>query len=271
MKRARRGRWTVVILISSVLGACAGEPSEPSSPEPPPTDHLALAQAAVASPDRPEADRADDERRRPAEIVAFFGIEPGMTVLDLLCGTGYYAEITARVVGDDGRVLCHNNQPYLSFMGESYEERYRGGRLANFERLDAEVADLDLESGSLDVVFFALGFHDLYFRPSDGSWPEMDAAALLAELYDALKPGGVLGIIDHAALPGGDTVGVATDLHRIDEAKVRADVEAAGFVFDAASDVLRHPEDTREVNVFDASIRRQTDRFVLRYRKPGAG
>ena len=240
---------SIVLLIGALgslaLGCQAGDESEvpPAVPAVEAVDHLGLARSAIGSSNRPAADVADDEKRRPDEVLAFFGIEPGMRVLDVLAGAGYYSEILAGIVGSEGRVLCQNNQSYLNFMGESYGERFADDRLPNVERLDVEIAELNIESGSLDAVTFVLGFHDLYFRPADGSWPEMDAAALLAEFYDALVPGGVLGIVDHAAAQGGDTIQVATTLHRIDEAAVRAAVEEAGFVFDGEVNTLRNPDD----------------------------
>jgi predicted methyltransferase len=224
--------------------------------------------AAVASPERPEADRADDAARQPGDVLAFFEIAPGMTVLDLLAGGGYYTELLSRAVGADGRVLFHNNDAYVGFVGEAIEQRTAGGRLANVEPLVAEVNELELDPGSLDAVIFVLGYHDIYYAPEDGSWPPIDRDRLLAELHAALRPGGVLGIVDHAAEAGADPTDTGNRLHRIDPELVREQVTAAGFELVAESDVLRNPEDDHTQVVFDPAIRRKTDRFVMRFRKP---
>ena len=224
---------------------------------------------AVANPGRPEADRADDANRKPAEVLEALGIRPGMRVLDLLAGGGYYSEILSSAVGDDGSVLFHNNQAYLDFLGaDKIAERTAGGRLRNVESLASELSDLGLEEGELDAIIFILGFHDLYLVVDDGSWPIIDQPKLMRALFDGLRPSGILGIVDHSAIADTDPYEGAKGPHRIDEAFVRTVVEDAGFVFESDSDVLRHPEDDRLTPVFDESIRRRTDRFILRYRKP---
>jgi predicted methyltransferase len=83
-----------------------------------------------------------------------------------------------------------------------------------------------------------------------------------------LRPGGVYVVLDHSALAGSGGANTK-DLHRIDAALVRQEVEAAGFVFDGESKVLANPADPRTAKVFDPSIRGHTDQFVLRFRKPG--
>lgn len=221
--------------------------------------------AAVSHPAR-EADRADDANRKPGEVLNFFGIEPGMRVLDLLAGGGYYTEIVSRVVGDEGLVIFHNNASYRRFLGDALSERTAGNRLPNVEVLDDEVADLDFEEGELDAVLFVLGFHDVYYK--DESWPDINAEELLATLLRGLRAGGLLGVVDHAAKEGADALDSGTNLHRIDEGFTRRTIEAAGFVLEAESDILRNAADDRSIQVFDPSIRRKTDRFVLLFRKP---
>jgi predicted methyltransferase len=266
----------LLALLALALGCSPAETNEPAATPPaasaadpaPGADLEALAARAVAHEGRSEADRADDAGRKPAAVVAFLGIEPGMTVLDLLAGGGYYSEILAHVVGDEGVVLAQNNSLYIGFVGEAFAERLADDRLPNVERIDSEVLELELEPASIDAAVFVLGYHDIYFRPEDGGWEELTPELVLAKLFAALKPGGVLGIVDHAALPGADLADTANALHRIDEDVARAQIEAAGFVLEATSDVLRSAEDERTISVFDDSIRRRTDRFVHRYRKP---
>ena len=221
---------------------------------------------AVGNADRPPSDREDDSARKPGEVLSFFGIEPGMDVLDLLGGGGYYTEIAARTVGAEGSVLFHNNQAYLSFLGEAVTERIAGDRLSNVTPLNAEVDDLEIAADSLDAAIFVLGYHDIYFK--DTGWNPIDPARLLGKLFAALRPGGVLGVVDHAAANGSDPWDAGTNLHRIDEAYVTREIEAAGFTLESTSDLLRNPEDDRTVLVFDPSMRRKTDRFILRFRRP---
>ena len=113
-----------------------------------------------------------------------------------------------------------------------------------------------------------LDYHDVYWENAERKIPRMAPDAWLKQLYAAMKPGAVVGIIDHAANPGSDTREVVEKLHRIDPAVVRADFERAGFVLEAESDLLRNPADDRTTNVFDDPIRGRTDRFVFKFRKP---
>ena len=272
MKR-HRPRFTLPALAVSLLLACGPETAtdtEPPAAEPEPSGPsiAELAQAAVDQPSRPEADRTDDAQRKPAEVLAFFGIEPGMTVLDLLAGGGYYTELVSHIVGDQGRVLSHNNKGYRDFLGDALGERFADNRLPNATDLDVEVGELALEAESLDAVIYILGYHDIYFRPDEGSWVPIDGPALLANLFQALKPGGVLGIVDHTAVAGSSPAETGNTIHRIDEQAAIDEITAAGFVLDGSSDVLRNPDDDRTANVFDPAMRRKTDRFVLRFRKP---
>lgn len=222
--------------------------------------------AALSHSDRPEVDRPDDAKRKPGQVLEFFGIEPGMDVLDLLAGGGYYTEIVSRAVGPEGSVIFHNNQPYREFLGEAIDNRTVNNRLPNVKALTAEVNHLKLEAGQLDAILFVLGFHDIYYE--DDSWPAIDGEKLLEKLYDGLRPGGILGIVDHSAKAGSDPVDSGSTLHRIDEAFAKQQIEAAGFTLEASSDILRNAGDDRSIQVFDESIRRQTDRFVLLFRKP---
>jgi predicted methyltransferase len=224
--------------------------------------------AAVASPARPAADREQDARRKPAEILAFLGVAPGMQVLDAFSAGGYYTELLARTVGTDGGVIAYNNPPYAKFAEKGIAARYAENRLPNVRQLTSTLEDLELEPDSLDAAIFVMSYHDLYWRPADGSWPATDPALLLAKLYAALQPGGVIVVQDHVAAPGGDAAEVVDTLHRIDPAVVKRDFERAGFVFDGASDALAHPDDDHTKGVFAPEIRGKTDQFVFRFRKP---
>ena len=229
----------------------------------------AAVDAAFASPDRPAADVAMDERRKSREVLAFLGVKPGMHVLDAFSAGGYNTELLARMVGVKGQVIAYNNPPYARFAAKGIATRYAGDRLSNVRQVTAEVGALDLPPASLDAALFVMSYHDLYWRPADdSSWNATSADVLLTKLFQALKPGGVVVVQDHVATPGGDPAVIVDKLHRIDPAVVKRDFQQAGFVFDASSDVLAHATDDHTKLVFDESIRGRTDQFVYRFRKP---
>jgi len=230
--------------------------------------NASIYEAAVASDARPDSDRDRDAGRKPAAILEFMGIEPGMTVLDVFTGGGYYAEIIAGVVGAQGKVIAHSNQAYLGFVGDMFNERFDSGRLANVEVLMAENNELSLEADSLDAVMLVLSFHDLYHSDPENGWPQIDGPAFLAELKKGLKPGGIVAVIDHYA-EAGAPVETGDTIHRIDPAIAVADMEAAGFVLDGQSDMLRNPDDDLGKIVFAPELRGKTDRFVMRFKNPG--
>lgn len=222
---------------------------------------------AVANEARSEADVARDADRKPAEVLSFLRIEPGMSVLDMFSGGGYYSEILSYLVGDDGLVVAHSNKAYLQFVGEEFVARYAGGRLANVDLLMAENNKLRLDQNQFDAIMMGLAYHDTYWVNPDSGWPEIDRDKLLATLFAALKPGGILGITDHYAAKGAGANAVP-ELHRIEKSVVISDFEAAGFELEEESDILRNADDDHSKSVFAPDIRGQSDRFVLRMRKP---
>jgi predicted methyltransferase len=194
-----------------------------------------------------------------------------MTVLDLNAATGWYTEILARVVGPAGRVIAHNHPCARTMLpAERFAARYGGNRLPNVEQLFVRHDELRLPAGSVDVVLMSLVYHDTYWHEQSVDWGPIDRPSLLRALLAALKPGGVVGIIDHHAAPGADPRASVMGLHRIDRTVVHADVVAAGFEPAGESDVLRNPDDERSLSVFDAAVAGRTDRFVLRFRNPAA-
>jgi len=216
--------------------------------------------AAAAPASRPADDVARDAGRKPFEVLAYLGVEPGMTTLDVMSGAGYYAELMSNVVGETGTVYAQNSSVGLRFGNgrndRALTDRLFGNRLANVRRLDREFDGLGLVAGSVDVALTALNFHDVYKNNPQA------AQVLLAVLHTVLKPGGVLGIIDHAGTPGGDNA----RLHRIDPALVIAAAEQAGFSVER-SDLLANPDDDRTQNPFAPGLRGNTDRLLLKLTK----
>jgi predicted methyltransferase len=223
--------------------------------------------AAVAASDRSDADRALDAGRKPAELLAFAGVAPGMRVADLMAGGGYTTEVLARAVGPSGRVWSQNSELVLERFAENpWSERLAKPALSNVVRVERELADpLPDDARGLDAVFLVLFYHDAY-------WMGVDRAAMNRAIFEALRPGGVYVVVDHSAASGRGSQDVQT-LHRVEESLVRDEVAAAGFRLDGELDVYRNPDDPRDWNASprEAGERRGTsDHFALRFVKPGA-
>lgn len=260
-------RPTAGLLAALFLAACGNADHADGEPQADAGADTSVYADALAVSTRLEADYERDATRKPAEVLAFFDIEPGMVVLDMFSGGGYYSELLAHVVGPDGHVDAHSNQAYLNFVGDEFTARHADGRLPNVDVLMAENNELDLEANRYDAITMILSYHDLYYADPDRGWPAFDVPKLLAELYEGLKPGGTLGVVDHMAAPGSPSDS-GTTVHRIDAAIVVDELTAAGFELVDESDVLRNPDDDLDKNVFDESVRGHTDRFVLRFKKP---
>jgi predicted methyltransferase len=219
--------------------------------------------ALLASESRSEEDRARDAGRRPAEVLEFLGIGEGMRVMDVIAAGGWYTEVLSFAVGDSGQVVSQNTPGILAFRDGRYEKaisaRLEGDRLPNVTRLNKDFADLTAEDGPFDAAITALNFHDVYNRNGPDA-----AVGLLRAVGSVVKPGGVIGIIDHVGEAGADNAA----LHRIEISKVLESIEAAGLVVDSDSDLLRNEADDHTLNVFDEAIRGKTDRFLLKVRTP---
>lgn len=247
------------------LAAC----SPPAQQEEPPPVQVAVSpdaaniQAAIADARRPAEDVARDAARHPAETLGFAGIEPGDKVGEIFPGGGYFTRLFAVAVGDEGRV-------YPTIRPDGVAGEFETPILPVAAQYPNAVMartpyDALAYPEPLDVVFTAQNYHDMALT----AYNLGDRARMNATAFAALKPGGVYVIIDHAATAGSALeTDAETALHRIDPAIVRAEVEAAGFVFDGESDVLRNPADTHTVSVFDPTIRGRTDQFMMRFRKP---
>lgn len=256
----------LALLLVAACGQSTDPAEEPAHSADVEVDGMTYAEALAVST-RLETDYERDASRKPDQVLEFFGIEPGMCVLDMFSGGGYYSEIIAQVVGEDGLVLAHSNEAYLGFVGEEFTQRYANDRLTNVELLMAENNELDLNAGTLDAAIMVLAYHDVYYSDPDQGWPKIDIPIFLGELYKGLKPGGILGIVDHRAEAGAPSDSGNT-VHRIDPAIVIADLEAAGFVLDGSSDLLSNPDDDHSIMVFNPEVRGKTDRFILRFKKP---
>jgi predicted methyltransferase len=222
-------------------------------------------EAAVANPARPETDIQRDAARKPAEVLTFLGIDSGMTVLDVFAGGGYYTEILDTVVGEDGKVLSHNNEAYLNFIGPQLEQRFAGGRLANSKQVIAEANDLDLADNSLDAAVMILAYHDFFFGNDQYGWPDADETAFLDTLCKAMKPGAILGVADHIDTSGDDVTEVAFNLHRLNPKQVMSDMTGACFDLEAESNILRNTSDDHSTPAISPEMKGKTDRFLYKF------
>ena len=155
-----------------------------------------LAQSVVAAADRSQADRALDAGRKPAELLAFLGVGPGMKVADLAAGRGYSTELLARMVGETGTVYGQNTKFILGFAEAEWSERLTRPVMKNVVRVDSELdAPLPPHVKDLDLVALVLFYHDTV-------WMKTDRARMNANIFGALKSGGIFGVVDHSAKVG---------------------------------------------------------------------
>ena len=211
--------------------------------------------AALANPARDEADSARDNARKPLEVVSFIGIETGMSVLDVSAGGGWYSEVLAAAVGPEGRVVAQNNPRFAERSAPALAEKI--ARFPHIEPIVADTTSYGLD-GEMDAAWTALNFHDQANRSRENGLQFLNA------IYDSLKPGGVVAVIDHEGSSGKDNA----ELHRMETATAVSMLEEAGFVVEAQSEILDNPKDDHSLHMRDESLERNTDRFLIRARKP---
>ena len=220
---------------------------------------------ALTGPDRDVTDYVRDEVRKPVEVLDYLGIDTGMTVLDLYAAGGYYTFILSKAVGADGIVYAQNTARGLRFVedrqditqGEALNNKIQRGNLSNVTQIVRPLSEIGLAAESLDAVMLAQVLHD-YYNPN----PEA-ALTMLQQLSVLLKPGGVIGITDHIGVAGRDN----RSLHRMQIQQAIDISEQAGFIV-TSSELLRSSTDDHSRSIFDPSLGRNTDRFLLRLQKP---
>jgi predicted methyltransferase len=214
--------------------------------------------AALAAPQRPAENKARDADRKPIETVQFFGIKTGQTVVDMIAVGGWFTEVLSAAVGPSGKVYSQNPP----FLVQADPEKALLTRLGNAEAVHVPLNEARL-AGKLDAAVTAQNLHDIY--NGFGGQPGGEAAAVefLRAIYAALKPGGVLGVIDHVGIAGQDNAA----LHRIPIQQARDAITKAGFTIEAESTMLANPADDHTKGVFDPAIRGKTDQFMIRARK----
>ncbi|MGH7905420.1 MAG: class I SAM-dependent methyltransferase [Candidatus Binataceae bacterium] len=265
MKRVQPFHLIAILLIAGIFSAApricaAGTPSEqgpiPQSNIPP------YIIGAVNSPKRPAADKALDSGRKPAQMMAFFGIKPGMKVADIWAGGGWTTELLSLIVGPDGKVYSLNRPlpPHSKALQAWRARRKTAKNIVEIEQPFGREPLLPVKRGALDAVIINMNYHDLVHIG-------VDMRRFNNSIYKFLKPGGVYGIVDNSAKAGTGAQDVGT-IHRIDEQYVINQVEQANFVLAASSGVLRNPKDDR--TWFIMKHRGQQDRFMLKFVKPAS-
>lgn len=291
---ARRRCGSVASIVATLLLLAACGSTGPAAAPTLSADRIA---GILASPDRSAADRTNDIRRKPADMLAFIGIRPGMVALDVASGGGYTTELLARAVGPGGRVYGQSaprnptpptvplatpegNSPAdaaaaptapalaagaapvprptsAEMLAGRAKNPAAGNIIAVVQKYDNPVP-AGMASNALDLVTLMFNYHDLAYQP-------VDRARMNNAIFAALKPGGMYVIADHAGRPG-TGVSETRTLHRIDEAHLRREVEAAGFKLADEGKFLRNPADPRDKNTPNPPMPK--DEFVFKFVKP---
>ncbi|MEO8019508.1 MAG: methyltransferase domain-containing protein [Pseudomonadota bacterium] len=229
-----------------------------------PADPTAI-EASVAEPSRTDKDRERDARDKPAEVMAFAGVKPGMTVVDMFAGGGYYTELLAGAVGPTGKVLSVNNVPYAQYGKDGIKARFTEGRLKNVDQRLVEMSYINFPPKSVDLIVICMSYHDAFWVDEKEGWPEINTAGFIDSMRRMLKPGGKLLIIDHNA-PAGTGTEMVAKAHRLNEDFVKKSLTSRGFALEKTYDGLRNKDDQLDKLVFDPAVRGKTDRYVHLYK-----
>ena len=218
---------------------------------------------AMTADSRPSGDSDRDAARKPIQVLSMGGLISGSTVIDAMASDGYYTELLAAGVGSSGKVYAHNLPRWLVIrdgaFAKAMDARLANNRLANVEHYVREMDDLGLE-GQVDFIFFGQNLHDLYNR-----FGKEAAVTALQRLKTTLKSGGVLLLTDHVGVAGQDN----NALHRIEVSAAVDSLKSAGFNVEVVNeDILNNPADDHTKIVFDKSLARNTDRFVVKAINP---
>lgn len=220
---------------------------------------------AVSDAGRPEADKARDADRHPAESVAYAGIKPGDKVIDLIPGGGYFTRIFSKAVGEKGKVYTLTPDEMLKMratMADGVKKIAAEPGYGNIEVISSPINEVKAPE-KVDVVWTSLNYHDMH-NPMLGP---ANMAAYNKSVFNILKPGGIYIVIDHAAAKGSGARDTEI-LHRIDAEAVKAEVTGVGFQLVGESNILAHPADDHTGKVFDSGVRGKTDQFLLKFKKP---
>jgi len=246
------GRWFPGLLV--IVGLAWGANGHASSQ---PNEQQAVSESytqAVASPIRTDEDRSADSKRKPLEFLQFTNVRPGMKVLDIAAGGGYTTQLLALVVGSNGTVWAQGTRTRSGLEGR-LSDHPQSNIISVTRPFEDPIPDA---APKLDLITVIMNYHDIAYMP-------VDRAKMNQRLFNALKPGGHLVVLDHSA-KAGSGISAAKSLHRIDEKVVVDELRQAGFQLEQEGDFLHNPDDPRDQAFFDMKI--QTDKFALRFIKP---
>ena len=248
MRFSKRTSWALALcMLGGALSSVANAQNE----------QVTRMKAALASPDRPQAEKDRDAARKPIETIQFAGIKTGQTVLEVIAVGGWFTEVLSAAVGPTGKVYAQNPSFFTSRPGFAEAEKARNDRLKNVTPVHGDLPDASV-TGKPDVALTALNLHDIY-----NSQGEAAAVALCKGVYDSLKPGGTFIVIDHVGIAGQDNA----KFHRIQLQQAKDVLTKAGFKIDAESDLLKNPADDHTKGVRDPSVAGHTDQFLIRAKK----
>ncbi|MBL4743714.1 MAG: class I SAM-dependent methyltransferase [Cycloclasticus sp.] len=220
----------------------------------------------LKSPGRDQFDAIKDSGRKPLEVVQFFGVKEGMTMLDMFTGAGYNTEIFSAAVGPKGVVYAQNYHFVLQLIKgarhKSMLARLVNGRLPNVRYMVVDAEDMPFDN-AIDVAYWGFNMHDVY-NSVEAHEGVAGVQTYLRAMYRALKPGGIVGISDHVGEAGYDNV----KFHRIEPRIIKEMLEKAGFIVEATSDLLANPKDDHSTSIYADDLRYSTDRILIRARKP---
>jgi predicted methyltransferase len=248
---------TAILSAGALLAFClAGTAAAAGNPALP-----AYIAAAVSDSARPASDTERDANRKPGATLAFAGVKPGMSVLEIAPGKGYYTRLLSLVVGAKGKVFAVTSPPKPGAPQPAVQAIAADPHFANVTPIIQPLTEPVVLPEKVDLVWTSQNYHDFH------NLTGIDLATINKRVFDALKPGGTYFVLDHSAEAGSGTRDTNT-LHRIDEDTVKQEVEAAGFKYVGESDILRNKADPRTAKVFDPAIQGRTDQFVLKFTKP---
>ncbi len=222
--------------------------------------------AAINDTARPSTDTERDADRKPGSTLVFAGVKPGQVLIELAPGKGYYTRLLSAAVGPKGKVYVMASPPRPDAAPDApppaaaVQAIAADLHYANVTVLVQRIGQWQLPDG-VNLVWTSQNYHDFH------NVPDLDVLAVDKAIFNALKPGGIFFVLDHAATDGSGFRDTAT-LHRIDPDAVKKEVESVGFKLLGQSDLLRNKADPRTAKVFDPAIRGHTDQFMLKFSKP---
>jgi predicted methyltransferase len=247
-----------MIFAAAALAACLSAPCLAASIP-------AAVSAAVADSARPAADTARDANRKPAETLAFAHIKAGAQIAELMPGGGYYTRLLSTLAEPNGHVyvLAPPPRPNMPDPAAAANTIAADAHYGNVTVQPQSYTDRALGlSQPVDVVWTSDNYHDIHNNLDSAGMKDFNA-----RVFEALKPGGMYIVVDHAAAAGRGAED-AHSLHRIDPETVKAEVTAAGFKLAGSSNALHNANDPHTTPIFDHSIRGRTDQFILKFVKP---